>query len=313
MQHSLQHVGEWLQKEWFLGVILAVNGLNGLRAWRGARRSLRERDAVNWPAMEGIARCRTVPTGVGQSSVHVRAVPLDGSEAVFSAHAFSNWEEAEHCSAALDGRTVRIHVNPKEPEERIVCWPELRRMVPAFVLPDGGRLSSAAFRWVRAFQVVVLAASALLLTDVGLFATPWGRNAEWRGMCLCDASIGLLLLSGVLLLPAQVLRRRINAVSREADGQGLRQATRWVTLVSVGAWAGMLFFSAVHHGEPPDAVFYGLITLPVFPLLWWSGVAGVRAEVTLRPSGSEDTQQPAVQIRPEAAEGPGLVEAGGLR
>ena len=300
---------EWLQKHWSGLVVYALWVLIMWRGQRGTRRSWRERVAIHWPAVEGRAWCRRLPG----TRVSLSVDPVDGSEPADWAHTFSCTEEGRHYRTVLNGLTVPVHVNPEKPRERIVCWREMTALVPAFGWPDGGRMSPSAFRGVRVFQTVLLGAGLLLAADAGMFAVPRIRDAEWHGMCLCELSIGLLVLSVFLLLYSVGLRRRMDAADLAKLPELAQRGTRWVLACTAGAWFGLALFAAAHHGETPDPVWWGLLTLPVVAFLWVSAGVALRAERTLRPLAFGVPHEPEGSIEAERKDVVEQVEASGVR
>lgn len=283
---SLMKLMNWLSRHWEIFFWATLMFINGKHVAFRQRQKLLEGKAGPWPAVDGRARCSLLPAGLGAYRLNVRGVVSwdhpDGS----LTRTFSSKAEADYYRAALQGRTVQVHTNPRNAKESSLVWSEVTAGIPAYVSLRQGRLTPKGYAGAKVFCGVAAAGFAAAVADVGMFATPWGRNLEWHRLCLCDLSLLLLMLGLVLLAPAAILRVRLGELAEtirmETEREFWRRGTVWLSAAAAAIWvAGVC--GAMASSPAPDWVFYVMMTAPVFPLLWRALGVGVRAVRELRP------------------------------
>ena len=283
MHGLVESLPRWLTNFGVYVVIVGIGAkLRSLRTHEQGRTRL-EVDAAEWPAVDGVATCRVLPAGWHGFRLFVEAAPSDGGSCAKWSSVFPLREEADYYARALRGRTVPVHLEPYG-DEKVLRWDALRSIATPFVSKTQGRLTGAGYAGAQGFRALAWGGLALTTANAAMFL----RNPDfmWHGICLCELSLALLGLGCLLLFPASMLRfRMLNLPDASGDGQFVG-ATRMVLLfliaAAVSTFVGILGFAGLSSGSPDWVVFW-LLSVPLFPLFWWSSVVGTAAVRELRP------------------------------
>jgi hypothetical protein len=151
-----------------------------------------------------------------------------------------------------------------------------------------GPLGAGSYRAARTFKAVAWGGLGLAAVDVAIFAAK--PDLMWRGLCMCDVSIGLILLGIALLIPANMLNSRLgrlpayDPVQSAADFR--QRLTIWLGAAAAAVMGGVILYGSLVSSESkdaPDWVWWAALTAPLFPLLTWSAMVGSAVVRELRP------------------------------
>jgi hypothetical protein len=152
-------------------------------------------------------------------------------------------------------------------------------------ISGAGPLGPRGYRAAQAFKTIAWGGLGLAAADVAVFAAK--PDLMWRDLCMCDLSIGLILLGIALLIPGRMLNFRLGTLPIYEDSPSARafrlRVTLWSAFGAAVVIATAVLYGSIIKGEAPDWVVWIALTAPLFPLFIWSAMTGTAAVRELRP------------------------------